>query len=192
MHRHWMLCPAYRGVICMRDIRFESGISEESVILVYNDASLDDRFPMFRGNVLASFSRSEMSKNTQECLGYFYLWKWGHYIFSKTTGTNYVLTRRHFQKNRNFVESRWFVGGSSANVTMRKQRLSSSSFVDVAKFNSLKPLSLMFLCRLSLRIFCLKIRTPCIYTELYWHNFRVALKTWPNTCFISPCKMLFE
>jgi hypothetical protein len=56
----------------MRDFRFESGISEDSVILVHNDASLDDRFLMFPFNVLASFSTSEISKNTQECLGYFY------------------------------------------------------------------------------------------------------------------------
>jgi hypothetical protein len=70
--------------------------------------------------------------------------------------------------------------------------LVTSSYVDVAKVNSLTPLPLPFPCRLSLQIFGLKICTLYIYTDLHRQNFHVAIKTWSKAHFNSPCKIFFE
>lgn len=41
---------------------FQSGVSDYSVRLGYDVSSLDNRFPMFRGNVPVSFSTAKWSK----------------------------------------------------------------------------------------------------------------------------------
>jgi hypothetical protein len=40
----------------------------------------------------------------------------------------------------------------------------------------LTPLSLIFPCKLSIRLFSLKICTLYIYNEIFWQNFDVALR----------------
>jgi hypothetical protein len=52
----------------------------------------------------------------------------------------------------------------------------TSRYFDMAKIITLTPLSLIFPCTLSVQLLSFKIRTLCICADMFWQNFRVALR----------------
>jgi len=190
-----MLCPAYRGVICMWDFRFGRGIAEDPLVLVYDGASLYwiIGFHCFEATCWPHFQGLQCPRINKNTLDIFIVENEGT-TFSRKQQKLIIHWRGVICRRIESSYNQSDCGPVQVYLRMfqcENNSLVTSSYVDVATFNSLTPLLLTFPCRLSLRIFGLKIRTLYIYINLHRQNFHVAIKTWSNTDFNSPCKIFF-